>query len=82
MKITPAHYVHMRDAIAGLLPHVDSLKAAIAADPRVKDPARRLRWDMLWRAGLSDWVCREIYPYADDSHIETALRRIAHELAL
>jgi len=82
MLIKPAHYEHMRDAIAALLPNVEAYRAAIAADPRVKNPSRRLLWDLLYRAKLSAWICETLYPYADDSHIDTALKRIGAELGL
>jgi hypothetical protein len=42
---------------------------------------KRFRWDCLWmanhthRAAMSAWFSK-VYRYCDDSHIDTALRRI------
>lgn len=82
MKIKTEHYQFMKDAIAGLHPDtVAYLKQRAAEDSRVKDKAKLLRWDLLYisEAG-SRWICDNIYPYADDNHIDTALRKIMREL--
>ncbi len=50
-----------------------------------KDPHKRFRW-ALWGASKVDdhpaitWQCGHLYPYVDDSHIDTALRNIVMEL--
>ena len=41
---------------------------------------KRYRWDLLWAAGLTRWVCDHIYPYANDDHIDTVLRRAVPDL--
>ena len=41
---------------------------------------KRYRWDCLWAAGLTRWVCDHIYPYANDDHIDTVLRRAVPDL--
>lgn len=78
MKIKPEHYEHIRAAIASLDPakvaaHLDNLRA----DRRVRDIGMRYRWDLLWAAVPSRWVCDNVYPYANNDHLDTALRRIA-----
>jgi hypothetical protein len=75
MKIKPEHVAHMRAAIVPILPSIPS-EATLRNDPRVKDAAKRRRWDALYAAGLSRWVSDNIYSYADDTHIDTALRAI------
>lgn len=45
-----------------------------------KDTAKRHRWDLCYAARLSPWICANIYSYADDTHIDTALRSIVSEL--
>jgi hypothetical protein len=47
----------------------------------VRDLDMRLRWDCLWSSVPSRWVCDNIYPYANDEHLDTALRRILKEVA-
>ena len=40
----------------------------------------RYRWDCLWTSKQSRWVCDNLYPYINDDHIDTALRRIIPNL--
>lgn len=82
MKIKSYHYQYMKDAIAGLEPDtVAYLKQRVAEDSRVKDAAKRLRWDLLCASEAdSRWICDNLYYYADDTHIDTALRKIMREL--
>ena len=80
MKIRPEHYQHMRDAIMAIADHVPAMKTEIATDPRVKDPEVRLWWDLSYRAGLTAWICENIYSYANDKHLDTALRKILDEV--
>ena len=81
MKIQPEHYAHMRAAIANLdADAVRAHRAALADDPRVRDLAKRFRWDLSYAARLTPWICDTVYPYANDTHVDTALRRIVDEL--
>lgn len=80
MKIKPEHVAFMSAKIVALVAaNGEAVKAhavKIAADPQVKDPAKRMRWDLLNAAVPSAWVCANLYPYANDSHIDTALKAI------
>lgn len=40
----------------------------------------RFRWDMFWYLKNSAWVCRELYPYLTDDHIDSAIVKIFKEL--
>jgi len=40
----------------------------------------RYRFDLLYRCGLTLWVCDTLYKYVDDTHIATALKRIVPPL--
>jgi hypothetical protein len=40
----------------------------------------RYRFDLLYRCGLTPWVCDTLYKYVDDTHIATALKRIVPPL--
>lgn len=88
MKIQPDHYAHMRDAIKAT---ADALPSGTIADFRRRltlagregcDVEMRIRWDLCRLAGLIPYLCSTIYDYADDSHIDTALRAIVRELKL
>jgi len=83
MKIKKEHYTYIKSAIEAL--PVDKLlahKEALKFDDRIKDLDKRFRWDCLHAVIKSSWICDNLYPYMDDTHIETALRSIVKELEL
>ena len=80
MKIQPDHFATMKTAFSTLDTefHRDRYKAAGLSD-------KRYRWDLLYHAQSSGklpqhFVCDVLYPYCDDDHIDTALRRIVRPL--
>jgi hypothetical protein len=71
MKITIEHYEHIALALDSIQPRI------IAAIPEYKKAGlsnERLRWDCIRATGLIPWLCDNIYSYANDDHIDTALR--------
>lgn len=85
MKITKAHYNHMKEAIATKIqdtPVTDlaAYKEALKTDTRVKDINVRFRWDLFHAAKLSTYASKELYSYCNDNHIDTALKAIMKEL--
>ena len=84
MKIKSEHYIIMIDAIAKLSESINmpSYLESLREDPRVKDPLKRFRWDLMSSAVGSRWICDNLYSYANDDHIDTALRRIVWDLGL
>ena len=91
MKIKPEHYVILEKWLVKARQETYSFDAyfnALQNDPeefsKVKNPKRRYVWDMFWFARqLSlkqncEFVqCIDaVYEYADDSHIETVLKKI------
>ena len=82
MKIKPEHYAHIKSIIESmprdkLLAHKESLKH----DPSVKNLDLRFRNDLIF-AVPARWICDNLYPYMDDTHLDTALRSITKELGL
>lgn len=71
MKITKEHIARMRAAIgqASKAPTWHQYKTAGLS-------AKRWRWDVARIAGLIPFMCDTLYKYADDTHIDTALRHI------
>jgi len=71
MKIKPEHFEYIREKIMSLstAPTLHSYTAQGLTE-------KRWRWDLLYMAGLSRWICDNIYLYANDGHIDTALKRI------
>jgi hypothetical protein len=84
MKIKSEHYIIMIDAIAKISESINmpSYLESLREDPRVKDPLKRFRWDLMSSAVGSRWICDNLYSYANDDHIDTALRRIVWDLGL
>lgn len=73
MKIKPDDLLTLKSAIDEALktfPHTlyDYLKAG--------NSAKRYRWDVLWYAKQTEFVCNTLYKYMNDDHIDTALREI------
>ena len=81
MKIQATHYNLMAQAIAPMAPEIKKHFSAIVAEGKSPNPAMRTRWDALNATGLMPWICKEVYPYANDDHIDTALRQIMAEIA-
>ena len=71
MKIQASHYEHLAAAVAPL-DTAERRAAYVAAG--LSD--ERYRWDLTYAAKLSLWICDTLYPYLNDDHIDTALRRI------
>ena len=71
MKITKGHlqYIKQRIGAASTAPTWDQYKRAGLS-------AMRWRWDVARIAGLIPFFCTDIYKYANDEHIDTALRHI------
>lgn len=83
MKIQPAHYEHMKAAIAALpVEGMRAHKLMLASDKRVKDLEKRFRWDLSYAAKLTPFICSDVYSYANDDHVDTALRAIVRELSI
>ena len=82
MKILPEHIDHMKTAIAPLAPLVAAQRDAVKASGKFQDLEKRIRWDVCYAAGLTPWIYSTLYPYANDEHIDTALRSIMRELGL
>jgi len=70
MKIQPEHAAHITAAVQAVDNPERRAKAQIGNHSNL-----RYRWDCLWAAGLTRWVCDTIYPYANDDHIDTVLRQ-------
>ena len=81
MKMTLAHYDYLKDRIAAQSKFIPQYREHIANNPRVKNAEMRLRWDMLHNSVDSGWICENLYPYLDDTHIDTALRAVMDSIA-
>ncbi len=83
MKIKPEHYAQMEQALQRAQADDPSMTLQSYLD-RDLTPMR-FRWDLLWAASRRGYIkighahngagC-PVYDYANDSHIDTALKRI------
>ncbi|MGX9389612.1 hypothetical protein ACWX0O_01680 [Nitrobacteraceae bacterium UC4449_H16] len=81
MKLTQEHVAHMTAAIAKIPEYkVAAHRQFIVNEGKSKDVEKRLRWDLSYYAGLTPWICEHVYSYANDDHVDTALRAIMREL--
>lgn len=87
MKIKREHLETLRAAIVPLDTPTRRAKYLAGDFPRsdrVKDLAKRYRWDLLWLSklsigdgsGRSSGVNLDLYAYMNDDHIDTALKSI------
>lgn len=77
MKITVQHYGHICRALNDIKPTIMQMKT-VYKNSGLSD--KRLRWDALRQAGLITWACDNLYSYANDDHIDTALRQYFSKL--
>lgn len=85
MKIKAEHYATLKRML-GQYSH-DNREALLAhkALKLGKDPEKRFRWDLFYCArmsGTEKFMIEDIYKYANDTHLDTALRAIVRELGL
>ena len=71
MKMKPEHFEHMVAKIGAL--DTPALRAAYR-DAGLS--LKRYQWDITYQVGLTAFICEALYPYIDDTHIQTALNRI------
>jgi hypothetical protein len=75
MKIKPEHLAHMKSAFEKW--DTDYYRSRYQAAGL---STRRYQWDLVRAAGLTQWLCDTLYPYANDEHIQTALNRLVKPL--
>lgn len=81
MKIKPEHVAHMKAAINGFLADNPDIVGRYETgnfprSDKVKNLETRFLFDLLHAANLTGFVCETIYPYANDTHLRTALKSI------
>lgn len=75
MKMKPEHYEHIAQAVKK-----DDNDFHRSRYARAGLSDTRYRWDLVRHVGLMPWICDTLYQYLNDSHIETALKRIISSL--
>jgi hypothetical protein len=77
MKIKQVHYKTMENKITEyLLENKTSLAKLLNQYIKNGLSLMQFRWDISYAAIGSKWICDNLYPYLNDTHIDTALRRL------
>lgn len=76
MKITAEHFAQLSAMLTPL--DIDDLRTQYKAKGLTD---KRYRWDLLWAAGCTTFLCKVLYKYMDDTHVDTALRSIVKPLS-
>ena len=84
MKMTQQHFDYVKNALAAVWTQEkhSAHRRFIENEGKAKDISQRLRWDWVYYADLSPWICDTLYAYLDDTHIDTALKRAIKELRI
>lgn len=80
MKMKKEHYDYMKKSLSKFKDKIDEHRKFIIREGRAKDVEKRLRWDLFWGAKLHEFTSSTLYTYLNDTHIDTALKRIIKEL--
>lgn len=92
MKITKAHYETLKSLIQNEVQtrsggdgplaklKLDEYKRSLVG--KCKDVDTRFRWDLFWfiKQDERNSIMKQIYDYADDTHLNTALKKIVVDL--
>lgn len=74
MKITQEHYRIMAHAINTYLDNKPNIELNLSQDWLIKKP-----FTICINAGLNEFICKTLYKYCEDSHIQTAYKKIISE---
>jgi hypothetical protein len=80
MKILPEHYEYMKNKMSERSVELFGRYSLIHAEGKAQDIDKRVRWDLARDVGLVPFFCDTLYKYANDDHIDTALRKIIEEI--
>ena len=80
MKLTADHYAELQGMMDTVVDGMGRNRIKVYHSNMVStckgDPSKRTRWDLLWMVNHADrtpWFDK-VYKYANDDHIDTALR--------
>lgn len=80
MKIQADHYAELKAIISPLAEKIKPHREYLIKEGKAQDIEKRLRWDLSYAAKATPWICANLYPYLNDTHLDTALRHIVAEL--
>ncbi len=79
MKIKPEHFAILEEACNKVIEDNPTITEETYTTQGLTN--KRFRWDVLYAAKINNesssrWICDNLYSYMDDTHIDTALRKI------
>jgi len=75
MKIKKEHYAYLSKEINKVFKQYPQVTVARYVERGLT--ARRWRWDVLLNiSGITPWVVENLYPYMNDNHLDSVLRKI------
>lgn len=81
MKIKPEHFEKLVSGLAQIKPEI-----AIPEYKAKNLSEARWKWDAFWASKIDGnsnaWQCKTLYPYLNDTHLETALNAAFRKLNL
>lgn len=81
MRMPPELYDVLETRIQALSWDIAAYRQRLVREGKSRDVEKRLRWDMMWAAVPSSWVCDNVYNLGmHDVHIDTALKKIVSRL--
>lgn len=84
MKINDEHYHILFNAFESIASKIEDHKQVVIKENRAKDIDKRVRWDALFAlsrtSALPESFITTLYTYLNDTHIDTALRKVMREL--
>jgi len=84
MKMKKEHYEFIKGAMSAIerkrITDHEEYLFKLFFDGKIREISKRLRNDYFRLAVSSKWVCDELYPYLNDTNIDSALKNIMKEL--
>ena len=80
MKIKKEHYEVMKNEIKKVPCNINDHREWLKVNAKYNDLEKRLRWDFARAARMDMFLLTNVYPYANDEHIDTALKNIIKEI--
>lgn len=78
MKMTPEHYAKLRERVLPFMPQYPFLLEQFKRVPEIKSAECAALWRVYHAAKIYDIFTYQQWDY-NDSHIETAMRKIIHD---
>lgn len=75
MKIKPEHYETLKE---NAIPFLNSYNFTLYREKGLSH--KRFRWDACcYMPGMINFICETLYEYLDDTHIDSAFRKITRD---